>query len=152
MMRFLISLFGLLFVLSGCAGPSAVSGSVHQSFEYSYSGSSYFVFFGRSIEAELGETVYVSDAQWTEFETTEIASRLNGYTVLDGLGGYTLPGTGALDPSVIRERTKVLIYVVEGCDVASSDTIISIAERYKKQFRQQAVLIVRVPSEVTVFE
>ncbi len=89
------------------------------------------LFFGRSISD--GGTV--SDADWTGFVETEIASRFpDGFTVLDGNGFWQKP-----DGRLGREKSKVLI-VLHPEKPPRGKAFEEIISAYKIKFRQRSVL------------
>lgn len=79
----------------------------------------------------------VADQQWQDFEINEIASRFDGFTVLDGRGYWKGQS----------EKCKVVVFV----HVDTGDTrarIDDIQEEYRKRFGQEEIL--RVDTKVKV--
>jgi hypothetical protein len=97
--------------------------------------------FGRDIGGRLG----VSDAAFARFTAEEITPRFpDGLTVLDGHGQWHDPARGRL----VREPSK-LVWIVFADDPAKRTALTEIAEAYKRQFRQQSVLIAVRPACVS---
>ncbi len=77
----------------------------------------------------------VTPADWQHFVQEQIAPRLpQGYTVLDAQGQWR-----NTDGSVAHEASHVLQWV-HADDAASDEALRQIADRYKSQFQQEAVL------------
>jgi hypothetical protein len=92
------------------------------------------LYFGRNIGTELG----VDDAEWAAFVDSEISPRFpDGLTVDDVDGQWRDTQTGGL----VREPSKRVTLVLsnEAADRAALDQI---ADAYKAQFQQQAVMLV----------
>ncbi|MCR5880722.1 DUF3574 domain-containing protein [Phenylobacterium sp. J367] len=91
------------------------------------------LFFGRHI----GDKPGVSDADFARFVDAEITPRFpDGLTVLDGGGQWR----GA-DSQLIRESAKVVLIVLpKGGDAPKR--IEAVRAAYKKQFSQEAVLLI----------
>ncbi len=89
--------------------------------------------FGRSVDGRL----VVGEREWVRFLAREITPRFpEGLSVVDAAGQYkTVDGVIAHEPSKI-----VIIIAPEG--VETQDRIAVIEAAYKKQFRQQKVVVV----------
>ena len=89
--------------------------------------------FGRKI----GNRVGVSDAAFAAFLAREVSPRFpDGLTVVDAQGQWRDPDRGA----IVREPSKVVLLTFRE-DAAKRESLSVIAETYKRQFRQQSVLI-----------
>jgi hypothetical protein len=89
--------------------------------------------FGRKI----GDRVGVSEAAFAAFLAREVSSRFpDGLTVVDARGQWRDSDRGA----IVREPSKVVLLTFRE-DVAKRESLSTIAETYKRQFRQQSVLI-----------
>jgi hypothetical protein len=89
--------------------------------------------FGRSVDGRL----VVGEREWLRFLAREITPRFpDGLSVVDAAGQYkTADGLIAHEPSKI-----VIIIAPEGSE--TQDRIAVIEAAYKKQFRQQKVVVV----------
>jgi hypothetical protein len=89
--------------------------------------------FGRSVDGRL----VVREREWVRFLAREITPRFpDGLSVVDAAGQYkTVDGAIAHEPSKI-----VIIIAPEGSE--TQDRIAVIESAYKKQFRQQKVVVV----------
>ncbi|MBB5047842.1 hypothetical protein HNR60_002599 [Rhodopseudomonas rhenobacensis] len=88
--------------------------------------------FGRTLRGGV-----VSEAAFARFVADEVTPRFpDGLTVLDSHGQWRNPATGVL----VREPSKVL-QIVFADDPDKRAALTDIAEAYKRQFRQQSVLI-----------
>jgi hypothetical protein len=89
--------------------------------------------FGRSVDGKL----VVGEREWVRFLAREITPRFpDGLSVVDAAGQYkTADGAIAHEPSKI-----VIIIAPEGAE--TQDRIAVIEAAYKKQFRQQKVVVV----------
>jgi hypothetical protein len=89
--------------------------------------------FGRSVDGRL----VVREREWVRFLAREITPRFpEGLSVVDAAGQYkTVEGAIAHEPSKI-----VIIIAPEGPE--TQDRIAVIESAYKKQFRQQKVVVV----------
>jgi Protein of unknown function (DUF3574) len=89
--------------------------------------------FGRSVDGRL----VVGERDWVRFLAREITPRFpDGLSVVDAAGQYkTVDGVIAHEPSKI-----VIIIAPEGSE--TQDRIAVIEAAYKKQFRQQKVVVV----------
>ena len=103
----------------------------------------YMVFFGRDISAPAGETGYVSDEDWADFEQSVVAPTLSNYTVMNGRGGYLPDGS----ETVVHEETIILMYVAADSD-AAREKIEDVADAYKERFSQESVFIIKNRTEV----
>jgi hypothetical protein len=89
--------------------------------------------FGRDIGAKLG----VSGADWQDFVDREVATRFpTGFTVLDATGQWRDEAGQA-----VREPSKVLLVVLSGAP-HETERLAGLARAYKRQFRQESVLLV----------
>lgn len=89
------------------------------------------LFFGQSIPG--GATV--SDAQWQAFLRDEATPRFpQGLSVIDADGQWR-----GDDGSIVREDTRVMI-LVHPDDAAGDASVQAIADAYKTQFAQEAVM------------
>ena len=89
------------------------------------------LYFGRSIPG--GGTV--GDADWNRFESDVIAHAFpQGFTVLDAHGSWR----GA-DGAIVSEPSRAVVIVHED-DAVSDAAIRDIVQRYRSEFRQEAVL------------
>ncbi len=105
----------------------------------------FMVFFGR----DIGETGFVSDEDWADFEKSVVVPALGHYTVLEGRGAY-LPekdDTEAERSAGDQEQTIILLYVAVDTDEIR-DTIETIAKQYKTRFSQQSVLVIKSGAEI----
>ena len=89
--------------------------------------------FGRSVEGRL----FVGEREWVRFLAREITPRFpDGLSVVDAAGQYkTADGRIAHEPSKL-----VIIVAPEGSE--TQDRVAVIEAAYKKQFRQQKVVMV----------
>jgi hypothetical protein len=89
--------------------------------------------FGRSVEGRL----VVGEREWVRFLAREITPRFpDGLSVVDAAGQYkTADGRIAHEPSKL-----VIIVAPEGSE--TQDRVAVIEAAYKKQFRQQKVVVV----------
>lgn len=101
------------------------------------------LYFGRSIP----NGGIVSDEQWEEFLLQTVTPRFpDGFTVFDARGQYRQQ-----DGQVAKEPTKVLIFLYSAkARTASRRKIEEIRRAYVRQFRQESVLRVDLPSRVRV--
>jgi hypothetical protein len=89
--------------------------------------------FGRDIGEKLG----VSDDDWQGFLDREVATRFpNGFTVLDASGQWR-----DTEGRAVREPSKILLIVLTGLP-HESERLAGVARAYKRQFRQESVLLV----------
>jgi hypothetical protein len=97
--------------------------------------------FGRKI----GDRIGVSDAAFAAFLAREISPRFpDGLTVIDGKGQWRDSDRGV----IVREPSKLVLLIFRD-DPARRENLDAIADAYKRQFRQQSVLISRRASCVT---
>ncbi len=97
--------------------------------------------FGRKI----GDRVGVSDAAFAAFLAREISPRFpDGLTVVDAKGQWRDNDRGV----IVREPSKLVLLIFRD-DPARRENLDAIADAYKRQFRQQSVLISRRASCVT---
>ena len=95
--------------------------------------------FGRNI----GQTVGVSEAEFTQFLDAEVTPRFpDGLTVQDSEGRWLFKGV------LYREPGKVLMLILRHPD--DRQKLSQIAAAYERRFRQDAVLI-RVRPECVLF-
>jgi hypothetical protein len=89
--------------------------------------------FGRSVDGK----VVVGEREWVRFLAREVTPRFpDGLSVVDAAGQYkTVDGVIAHEPSKI-----VIIIAPDGAE--TQDRIAVIEAAYKKQFRQQKVVVV----------
>ena len=97
------------------------------------------MFFGMSSEDGSG----VSDQEWQSFLVQEIAPRFGEFTVLDAMGQYRY-GSGVL----AAEQSRIVLLVHDGSPDAAT-RMAAIARAYRERFRQEAVLCVSAPAQVT---
>jgi NAD(P)H-hydrate repair Nnr-like enzyme with NAD(P)H-hydrate dehydratase domain len=91
------------------------------------------IVFGR----DIGERLGVSDDDWQSFLDREVATRFpNGFTVVDANGQWR-GGEG----QTVREPSKVLLIVLTGAP-HETERLAGLARAYKRQFRQDSVLLV----------
>jgi hypothetical protein len=97
--------------------------------------------FGRKI----GDRIGVSEAAFAAFLAREVTPRFpDGLTVLDARGQWR-----ELDrDAIVREPSKLVLLTFRD-DPARRENLGAIAEAYKRQFRQQSVLIALRASCVT---
>jgi Protein of unknown function (DUF3574) len=89
--------------------------------------------FGRGI---------VSEAAWARFLAREITPRFpDGLTVFDAAGQWRDPARGR----IVRERSKVVLIVFRD-DPQKQEHLDTIADAYKRRFKQQSVGIVIKPA------
>lgn len=89
--------------------------------------------FGRKI----GDRVGVSDAAFAAFLAREITPRFpDGLTVVDARGQWRDSERG----SIVREPSKLVLLIFRD-DAAKRENLNQIADAYKRQFRQQSVLM-----------
>ncbi|HKE47401.1 MAG TPA: DUF3574 domain-containing protein [Rhodanobacteraceae bacterium] len=89
------------------------------------------LYFGRAIPG--GGTV--GDADWSRFESDVIAHAFpQGFTVLDARGSWR-----GNDGATVSEPSRAVVIVHED-DAASDAAIRDIVQRYRSEFRQEAVL------------
>jgi hypothetical protein len=92
------------------------------------------MYFGRNIGTTLG----VTDEEWTAFVDSEISPRFpDGLTIDDVDGQWRDTETGAL----VREPSKRVTIVLSD-EAAGRTALGAIAEAYKTQHEQQAVMLV----------
>ncbi|MCZ7647716.1 MAG: DUF3574 domain-containing protein [Planctomycetota bacterium] len=85
----------------------------------------------------------VSDADWQGFLDAEITPRFrDGLTVLDAYGQYL-----AQDGRLAREPSKLLI-LFHPPSAEADARLRAIVDAYKRRFRQESVLVARMPAEV----
>lgn len=97
--------------------------------------------FGRKI----GDRVGVSDAAFSAFLAREITPRFpDGLTVVDAKGQWRDGERG----SIVREPSKLVLLTFRD-DAARRENLTAIADAYKRQFRQQSVLMALRASCVT---
>jgi hypothetical protein len=83
----------------------------------------------------------VSASDWAGFLAAEVTPRFpEGFTVLPGIGQWR-----SADGSIGSEASYVL-QVAHPSDATSDSSVEAIAEGYKRQFHQQAVLRVTTPA------
>jgi hypothetical protein len=91
------------------------------------------MYFGRKV----GDRVGVSEAAFAAFLAREITPRFpDGLTVVDAKGQWRDDERGAL----VREPSKLVLLIFRD-ELARRESLGLIAEAYKRQFRQQSVLI-----------
>lgn len=89
--------------------------------------------FGRKI----GDRIGVSDAAFSAFLGREITPRFpDGLTVVDARGQWRDGERG----SIVREPSKLVLLTFRD-DAARRENLTAIADAYKRQFRQQSVLM-----------
>ena len=89
--------------------------------------------FGRKIGDRLG----VSEAAFAAFLAREVTPRFpDGLTVVDARGQWRDTDRGA----IVREPSKLVLLTFRD-DAAKRENLSAIAEAYKRQFRQQSVLM-----------
>jgi hypothetical protein len=89
--------------------------------------------FGR----DIGERLGVSDDDWQGFLDREVATRFpNGFTVVDASGQWR-----DADGRAVREPSKILLIVLTGLP-HEGERLAGVARAYKRQFRQESVLLV----------
>ena len=86
------------------------------------------LFFGLSIP----DGGAVSLEQWNRFQQEEIASRFDGFNVVESTGFYKGKA----------ERSRIVTLIVKEDEVAKAKAL---AALYAKRFRQDSVMFVRVP-------
>ena len=86
------------------------------------------IFFGLSLPGGGG----VSLNDWQAFEQHEIAKVFEGFNVVDSTGYYKGKA----------ERSKIVTVIVDSAGLAKAK---SLARRYAKRFKQESVMIVKVP-------
>jgi hypothetical protein len=97
--------------------------------------------FGRKI----GDRIGVSDGAFAAFLAREVTQRFpDGLTVIDARGQWRDSERGA----IVREPSKVLLLTFRD-EVAKRENLAAIVESYKRQFRQQSVLMALRTSCVT---
>jgi len=127
--QLVVAIFVLFVLLSWCAAERDTA---------------FLIMFGRNI----GETGFVSDADWAEFEKTEVAPALRGYTLLQGRGGYLPKDTVSEEKAALdQEQTIILFYVTDDPDPAR-EAINDLAEQYKEQFFQKSVMIIQTEADI----
>lgn len=122
----------LLAVLAGCAARTPPDGTLCREIH----GKPAIVaalFFGQNISGRGA----VSETEWARFLEQAVVPRVQGFTVLDGSGGWLDPRTHA----VATEKTKILV-VSAGGDKQTLGTLRRIAELYKVRFDQKSVGLV----------
>jgi Protein of unknown function (DUF3574) len=93
--------------------------------------------FGRGIGGGI-----VSEAAWARFLAREITPRFpDGLTVFDAAGQWRDPARGR----IVRERSKVVLIVFRD-DPQKQEHLDTIADAYKRRFKQQSVGIVVKPA------
>ncbi len=129
MFRIVVAILVLFLLLSWCAADREAA---------------FLVLFGR----DIGETDFVTDEDWADFERTVLAPELGGYTVLEGRGGY-LPENedGEARSAGDQEQTIILLYVTDDSDEAR-EAIDDVAEQYKERFSQQSVLVLKTDAQL----
>jgi Protein of unknown function (DUF3574) len=91
----------------------------------------YELFFGRGIPARPALT----EQEWAEFTAEVVTPHLpDGFTSFDADGQWMNPTTRR----IIKEKTKVLLVVLPGTEVAAT-AIASIRDAYRTKFHQQSV-------------
>ena len=91
------------------------------------------LFFGRKI----GDRIGVSEAAFAAFLAREITPRFpDGLTVVDAKGQWRDSERNVL----VREPSKLVLLIFRD-EPARRESLGAIAEAYKRQFRQQSVLI-----------
>ena len=129
-----LAFFPLLLcaLLSGCVAAS--QGQETQWFRYE-------ICFGLS--KDQGATVITQD-EWESFVDQEIVPTFpDGFTIL-GATGYWRE-----QDATYREGSKVLMVVAPGPKEERLTTIKALADAYKERFRQDSVLIIAQPADVT---
>ena len=86
------------------------------------------MFFGLS----LPEGGAVSLADWQAFQKNKIAKTFEGFNVVDSVGYYKGK----------PERSKIVTLIVESKDIPKAKKL---ASQYAKKFKQDSVMIVKVP-------
>lgn len=98
--------------------------------------------FGRAIPTGGGS---VSDADWSAFEASEVASRFpEGYTVSIAQGAWRDVATGL----TVHEDTILLDVAHEG-KPEDHHAVLAIASAYKRRFQQDAVARFTTPARVS---
>ena len=92
------------------------------------------VYFGR----RRRDGTVVPEAEWEDFERTNLSAAFPGYTVIDGLGGWPDPAEG-----FIREPSKLVIANVPANQRFVGATVAALALVWKTQAKQVSVLWVR---------
>lgn len=88
--------------------------------------------FGR----DIGERLGVSDGDWQAFLDREVATRFpNGFTVLDANGQWR-----DANGEIVREPSKILLIALTGAP-HETERLAGLARAYKRQFRQESVLL-----------
>ena len=127
--RIVVAILVLFVLLSWCAGTRDAA---------------FLVFLGR----DIGETGFVSDTDWADFEKSVIVPALGNYTVLQGQGAYLPETDNGLERSAgDQEQTVILLYVTDDADEAQ-EAIDAVAEAYKERFDQQSVLIIKTGADI----
>jgi hypothetical protein len=89
--------------------------------------------FGRSVAGRI----IVGEREWARFLAREITPRFSdGLSVVDAAGQFKTP-----DGAVAHEPSKLVIIIAPD-DSETEDRIAAIEAAYKKQFRQQKVVVV----------
>ena len=97
--------------------------------------------FGRKIGDHLG----VSEAAFAAFLAREVTPRFpDGLTVVDARGQWRDTDRGV----IVHEPSKLVLLTFRD-DAAKRESLSAIAEAYKRQFRQQSVLMTLRGSCVT---
>ncbi|BFM14765.1 hypothetical protein R50073_09480 [Maricurvus nonylphenolicus] len=86
------------------------------------------MFFGLSLPGGGA----VSLAEWQSFQQEEIVKVFDGFNVVDSVGYYKGK----------PERSKIVTVIVESKDIAKANALASL---YAKRFKQDSVMIVKVP-------
>jgi len=127
-------------VLAGCAGPPQAKPPQAAEAPYACvlpSEQRMLVaelFFGRNIKGGG----FVSENEWANFVVGTIAPNFpDGYTVLDGMGGWQESQTG----NIARDPTKVLIVAVKR-SATLAGRLNAVIEAYRRRFNQQSVGII----------
>jgi hypothetical protein len=89
--------------------------------------------FGRNV----GRRLAVSDAAFAEFLAQDITPGFpDGLTAIDARGQWR-DGSGAL----VREPSKLVLIVFADDDAQKRAALVTIADSYKRKFRQTSVLV-----------
>lgn len=87
----------------------------------------------------------VTEADWQRFCDEHVTPTFpDGYTSVGATGYWKGSAT-----ATAHENTRVLIIVAPA---DATDKVLSLARKYRKQFHQEAVLVVTTPGEATFVE
>jgi Protein of unknown function (DUF3574) len=91
------------------------------------------ILFGRSVAGRI----IVGEREWARFLAREITPRFSdGLSVVDAAGQFKTP-----DGIVAHEPSKLVIIIAPD-DAETEDRVAAIEAAYKKEFRQQKVVVV----------